>query len=78
MALVVKLPGLQDSGGSRSTDNTTTFIDINYNPHPCTIDSVLCHVDQERNLHRLGDLIEYLFVHEDNTSERDMFKMIYD
>ena len=58
--------------------NTTTLIDINYNPHPCTIDGVLCHVDQERSLHRLGDLIEYLFVHEDNASERDMFKMIYD
>ena len=62
---------------SRCADSTDIFIEINYNPHPCTIDGVLKEVDQERSLQRLGDLIEYLFEHHDNASESDMFRMIY-
>jgi len=61
----------------RCAGSTATFIEINYNPHPCTIDGVLHEVHQERSLQRLGDLVEDLFKHHDNSSESGQFKMIY-
>ncbi len=62
---------------SRCAGSTATIIEINYNPHPCTIAGVRREVDQERSLQRLGDLIEDLFEHHDNLSASGMFKMIY-